>query len=308
LNMSGAVVPKKVSTVATFFPVLYNNPKMANFKNSRLFRMYQNLRRKVLWKFIYNKIYRDDHQYLFKTLNYGYAFPGHPDGIGPDTDRRHPLSEVYGYQLYSAVLDHGSLRDGMKVLEVGCGTGHGIADLAAANSSVHFTGLDFSHHSIRRAAMNFKGIDNVRFAEGNAMDLPIDDGSTDLVINIESSHCYSDLEQFFSEVKRVLKPGGVFLIADFRQPRNLILLRDSARKFFSLTSEQDISDNVVKSLEFLTPYRKKIFDEYFRKRHIKRFLAKKLLVRFSGIRGSTTFDRFKHGFWKYFIVVLRKEG
>lgn len=294
--------------MVTFSPVLYNDPKMTNYKSSGFFLMYQKLRRKVLWKYIYNRIYRDDHEYLFKTLNYGYAHPGHPDGISPYTDRRHPLSEVYGYQLYYAVMAHGSLVEGMDVLEVGCGTGHGIADLAEANPGVRFSGLDFSKNSIRRARQNFKGLDNLQFIEGNAMDLPFENSSVNMVINIESSHCYPDREKFFSEVRRVLKPGGSFLIADFRQPRNREVLRGHARKYFELLKEEDITENVIQSLDHLTPFRQKIFDDYFRKRHIRRFLAKNLLIRFSGIRGSTTFDRFKNGFWQYFIFAMKKEG
>merc|ERR1719335_1617700 len=48
------------------------------------------------------------------------------------------------------------------------------------------------------------------------MDLPFADGSMDVVLCIESSHCFADFERFLAEVRRVLRPGGRFSLADLR--------------------------------------------------------------------------------------------
>jgi len=39
----------------------------------------------------------------------------------------------------------------------------------------------------------------------------------DLIVNIESAHCYPDFVGFMKEVDRVLNPGGHFMFADFIQ-------------------------------------------------------------------------------------------
>jgi len=280
--------------------------KVTNKKNPGLIEMFQKLRRKALWKFIYNKIYYEDSGFLFQTLNYGFAESGSPDGIGSKANGNYPPQEIYGYQLYSMVLSYQTLGREMEVLEVGCGTGYGLADQAAGNFNVGFTGLDLSRHSISRAESTFSHLENLEFVEGNAVNMPFEDNSFDLILNIESSHCYIDLEKFFSEVERVLKPGGTFLVADFRQPVNYEVFLKGVKKYFQLEKEVDITDNVVRSLQKLTPYRKNIFNEYFKTRPFKNYFARHLLERFSGIEGTTTFERFQSGYWKYFLCVLNK--
>ena len=55
------------------------------------------------------------------------------------------------------------------------------------------------------------------YVQADAENLPFDDASFDVVINVESSHCYPHIDRFLSEVRRVLAPGGCFGIVDFRK-------------------------------------------------------------------------------------------
>ena len=142
---------------------------MKNAKNPGLLSMFQKLRRKVLWKFIYNRIYYENGGILFHTLNYGYAHSDSSDGIVSGTKIKYPDQDVYGYQLYSKVLSHEKLISGMKVLEVGCGTGYGLADHAEANPEVGFKGLDFSRNSIKHAESTFSKIENLIFDFGGVL-------------------------------------------------------------------------------------------------------------------------------------------
>jgi len=270
--------------------------KMKNSKKLDFIKMFKKLRRKVLWKLIYNKVYCENDWFLFQTLNYGYAYAGSSDGIGSGCNNKYPAHDKYGYQLYSMVLSYETLKRGMEVLEVGCGTGYGLAEQASANPEVGFKGLDFSRNSIKRAGSKFTNIKNLKFIEGNSMDLPFESDSFDLLFNIESSHCYTELGEFFSEVHRVLKPGGTFLIADFRMPVNYDKLLSSIQKYLLLDEEIDITENVIKSLQKVSPLRKKIFDEYFKKRPFKKIIAGNMVEHFTGMEGSITFNRFKSGY------------
>lgn len=53
--------------------------------------------------------------------------------------------------------------------------------------------------------------------QGIATNLPFTSRSYDIVLNVESSHLYSDMNKFLEEVCRVLKPGGYFCWSDLRQ-------------------------------------------------------------------------------------------
>ena len=66
---------------------------------------------------------------------------------------------------------------------------------------------------------------------GDAENLPFEDNSFDAIINVESSHCYGNVEQFLREVHRVLRPGGDFLFVDLRGAQKLVELQTMVEDF-----------------------------------------------------------------------------
>lgn len=110
-----------------------------------------------------------------------------------------------------------ALEPGDVVLDLGCGAGR---DLLLAAEKVGPTGLvigvDMTDEMIRRARANVAaaGYDNIEVRKGIVEDLPVADESVDWVI----SNCVINLSprkaQVFSEIARVLKPGGRMRIAD----------------------------------------------------------------------------------------------
>ena len=54
------------------------------------------------------------------------------------------------------------------------------------------------------------------FLQADAETLPFEEQAFDIVINVESSHCYPSFPKFLAEVGRVLKSGGIFAMVDFR--------------------------------------------------------------------------------------------
>lgn len=96
------------------------------------------------------------------------------------------------------------------------GTGHGDAALLVAREFPHarVRGIDFSEEMIRRAQARI-GLDpegRVAFKVADAADLPFEDGSFDLVTQL-------NMPPFFSEIARVLRPGGFVVIAASWGPR-----------------------------------------------------------------------------------------
>lgn len=97
------------------------------------------------------------------------------------------------------------------LLDVGCGTGF-LIDNLAAKKDAEYHGLDLSEKMIEVAES--KNIKNAHFKQGLADCLPYEDNSFDVVTCIQSFHHYPDSDKAMKEAYRVLKPGGLYLLSD----------------------------------------------------------------------------------------------
>lgn len=100
------------------------------------------------------------------------------------------------------------------VLEVGPGKGFNSVYLAERNPDIAFTGIDLTPLHVRLASEKASSLSNLCFLHGNFHGMPeVGDGSFDVAFDVEAI-CYSDtsekLEALFSELHRVLRPGGLF--------------------------------------------------------------------------------------------------
>lgn len=103
-----------------------------------------------------------------------------------------------------------------RILEIGCGGGANIARLLERAPHGHVTGVDYSTVSVQASSdHNQAAIDEGRckVLEGNSSALPLPDGAFDVATAFETTY-YWDLQTAFPEVKRVLKPGGLFMICN----------------------------------------------------------------------------------------------
>lgn len=98
---------------------------------------------------------------------------------------------------------------GKEVLEAGCGTGQGLGYLQSISKSL--VAGDYSHSILARAAAHYAG--RVSLQQFDAQKLPFADRSLDVVILFEAIYYVPSAELFVAECKRVLRPGGVVLIA-----------------------------------------------------------------------------------------------
>ncbi len=97
-----------------------------------------------------------------------------------------------------------------RVLDAGCGTGYGSAELA--RSASHVVGVDLSPEAIRYARLHY-AIPDVHFLTGSCTALPIASGSQDLVVAFEVLEHLVDWAAFLAETRRVLAPGGQCVIS-----------------------------------------------------------------------------------------------
>lgn len=102
------------------------------------------------------------------------------------------------------------LARGRRVLDAGCGTGYGSAELATVAASV--TGLDLAAEAVEWGRARFEQ-PNLWWARGSCAQLPFRDGCFDLVVAFEVIEHLAEWPAMLAEVRRVLAPGGQFLVS-----------------------------------------------------------------------------------------------
>jgi ubiquinone/menaquinone biosynthesis C-methylase UbiE len=117
-------------------------------------------------------------------------------------------------------IERSGIKKGMQVLDLGCGPGAFtpfIARTVGEKGKVY--ALDIQADMLKQlerklAKPENRDIKNVKLIEGNAYELPFDDGSLDLVSMVTVLQEIPDRNKALVEVKRVLKPGGLFAVTE----------------------------------------------------------------------------------------------
>ncbi len=99
---------------------------------------------------------------------------------------------------------------GGRVLDIGCGTGYGLAELARAHDAA--VGIDVSAEAAAYARTNYSAA-NVRFVQASASALPFVSASFRLITAFEVIEHLEDWPRLVSEARRVLAPDGLFLVS-----------------------------------------------------------------------------------------------
>lgn len=140
----------------------------------------------------------------FSAAAAAYATSGVHAG-GPDLEAMLASAEPKGHE---------------RLLDLGCGAGHTALFFAPHVAEVH--ALDLSEPMMaqgQRLAAE-RGLENLQWHRAEAEKLPFPDSHFDLVTSRQSAHHYEDLEAALTEVSRVLRPGGSFVVVDGVAPEN----------------------------------------------------------------------------------------
>ena len=127
---------------------------------------------------------------------------------------------IWGMNIFHAKVAHWgmsriNIAEPSEIAELGCGGGKNIRDLLEKYPASHVTGLDYSPLSVRKArARNRDMIASGRcdVVEGDVSAMPFDDGRFDLATAFETIYFWPGLVRCFSEVRRILREGGHFII------------------------------------------------------------------------------------------------
>jgi demethylmenaquinone methyltransferase / 2-methoxy-6-polyprenyl-1,4-benzoquinol methylase len=118
----------------------------------------------------------------------------------------------------SALSRHG-LRPGLRLLDVGCGTGLvALEAVKILGSAEHITCLDPSAGMLSVAKLKL----NARFLQGRAEAIPLPDGAFDFLTMGYALRHVTSLDQAFREYYRVLATGGKVLLLEVTKPSNRI--------------------------------------------------------------------------------------
>ena len=99
---------------------------------------------------------------------------------------------------------------GLDVVDVASGEGYGSALLAQTARSV--VGVDISHKAVDYANATYRA-PNLRYLQGDAREIPLDDASVDIVVSFETIEHFYDHDAFLADVRRILRPGGRFIVS-----------------------------------------------------------------------------------------------
>ena len=103
------------------------------------------------------------------------------------------------------------------IVDLGCGGGRNAGELARRYPNAHVIGIDYSQVSVDKASThNKKWIDEGRMIikQGDVSNIRLPAGKIDLATAFETIYFWPGLEKCFSEVYKVLKHGGTFLIVN----------------------------------------------------------------------------------------------
>ena len=112
------------------------------------------------------------------------------------------------------IVSQYALEPGMAVLELGCGTG-GMWRGAVLPEGCRLTLTDFSEGMLDAARENTAHLPGTEYRRVDAQDIPYADGSFDAVIANMMLYHVPDMGRALAEIRRVLRPGGVFYAATY---------------------------------------------------------------------------------------------
>ena len=248
--------------------------------------------KRKLWKHWYNLLARKDDDLLLASMNYGYMDNSEKPMQTPSIK---PQLALYDHVLAQVPVVNKT------IVEVGAGRGGGATHISDKYQPALYLGIDIAYEaSVNSVATG--GWNRLHFITGDALSLPIQPGTADIVINVESSHCYGDLEQFIKQVSMILSDDGYFCYCDLMPLNRLILLQ----KYFlenrmEILEARNITPNVMLSLDHCTEeHSDKILNNV-------PWYLRKAFADFVGIKDTGVYNLFKTGKYEYFSFLVKKK-
>ena len=249
---------------------------------------------RAMWRWWYQRLGKRAHDSGWTFMNYGFKNQSILNlEPGDESDRMF-------IQLYHHITSQLPIKD-QAILEVGSGRGGGASFISRYHHPKSVTGIDYSKSAIKLSNKLHSSVDRLVFKLGDADNLAFEDSTFDAVLNIESSHCYGNMERFLDEVYRVIKPGGYFGWADLRA-KNMVEETEIAFKKsgFTCIKNDVITTEVIDALDDIHDVKMAMITN-----HVPMFLQK-AFTDFAGVKNSKIYNGFKGGNAVYLSKILKK--
>jgi SAM-dependent methyltransferase len=220
-------------------------------------------------------------------LNYGYV----PTDSNNESSLiiREGTFNANSVRLVFEVIGSLDLND-RTIVEIGCGRG-GNSRLVAEKFSAQVIGIDMSSEAIDFCRKTH--LDNsTDFRVGDALNIPLEDGSCDAVLNVESSHSYGNLPKFLNEVRRICRPEAWFLHTDFLSPEDWDYVRSRLQALgFVAENDRDITANVLASRDQASSNWAQVYGD-----------GNARVANFLALPGSAIYEQLRAGLLEYRIM------
>ena len=248
--------------------------------------------RKQYTKLIYHyftKLHKG--RFKMRFMNLGYV-----DSNPPILEERE-LNEQLSINLYHALFKEVDIVD-KSILEIGCGKGGGCFYALKYLKAKLVIGIDLVKSNIEQCKKLHK-YPEVAFKVMDAETFSLED-TFDVVVNLESSHCYYYRNLFVERVTEALKPDGHFMYSDFMRPEDFLEMESYFKQSgLDIIKKEDITQNVIDAILLMENYKEEVLNNSS--------VIKYFYKNFAVTTDSEVYKKFKKGELVYLKYVLIKQ-
>jgi SAM-dependent methyltransferase len=183
-------------------------------------------------------------------MNHGY-YPLKIELDYEDQKWKHQISLYNNMLIEATKLGLPDRMNELSFLEVGSGRGGGLSFIKKYYNPKIALGVDLNENQVDFCNKTHAR-DGLSFNVGDACNLDIANEKMDVIVNVESSHCYANINNFYSEVSRILKKNGLFLYTDIFFPdevlyKKLLNFDNDIFPNMEILYATDMTQNVIKA-------------------------------------------------------------
>jgi len=141
------------------------------------------------------------------------------NNIAPEWDEIR--KNYYDESIKNKLINMDILDKGMTVMDLGAGSGY--ISRAVAKLVKKVVAVDMSEEMLKelKKKSNEEGLRNIKTVESDAVDIPVDSSSIDVICASMFLHHMEEPVKAIREMKRIVKPGGMVFLADFYSHTNM---------------------------------------------------------------------------------------
>jgi len=169
---------------------------------------------------------------------------GNPNGIGGKITTK--IMNIMNKNQYKAILDNISLEPNNNVLDIGFGNGYLINKLFKKNIPVNIYGIEISNDMLNNVSQKNKQIieeGKLKLFLEDISKTSFEENTFDKTYTVNTVYFWNELEKSFSEIKKILKPNGIFLNVIYtKEYLNKIIYTKYGFKKYTVKEIKDITE------------------------------------------------------------------